>query len=231
MSRSACGCSTKTRPGSGSITRRSSFRASLPRSATGDERISTRVASLVDTNILVYRFDARDPVKHLRADELLREGLRDDSVVLAHQCIVEFVAAVTRPRGDLGGAPLLTFDKARLEAEELAAQFPVLYPDRDVLLNALRATAMYGLSWFDAHLWAYAEVNGVAEILSEDFEHGRHYGAVRVVNPFLTADGVHELPALYEADSGGDASSVPSRKARPSRRSESARARTNRPRL
>jgi predicted nucleic acid-binding protein len=67
-----------------------------------------------------------------------------------------------------------------------------------VLLTALRGTAIYGLSWFDAHLWAYAEVHGLSEILSEDFEHGRHYGKVRVVNPFLAAaDGVHELPALY----------------------------------
>jgi predicted nucleic acid-binding protein len=164
------------------------------------------VASLVDTNILVYSFDPRDPAKQRRADEILREGLLADSVVLAHQCIVEFLAAVTRPRTDLGGAPLLTLENARLEAEQLIAQFPVLYPDRDLLLTALRATAMYGFSWFDAHLWAYAEVNGVPEILSEDFEHGRHYGRVRVVNPFLTAEGVHELPALYEANIGRDAS-------------------------
>ena len=60
-----------------------------------------------------------------------------------------------------------------------------------------RGTAMYGLSWFDAHLWAYAEVYGVEEILSEDFAHGRHYGTVRAVNPFLSIDGVHELPPLY----------------------------------
>ncbi len=158
------------------------------------------MASLVDTNILVYRFDASDRVKQRRAEEILREGVFADSLVLAHQCVVEFVAAVTRPRRDLGGASFLTFDKARLEAEQLLAQFPVLYPDRDVLHTALSATAMYGLSWFDAHLWAYAEVNGVAEILSEDFEHGRHYGTVRVVNPFLSAEGVHELPALYEAE-------------------------------
>jgi predicted nucleic acid-binding protein len=189
------------------------------------------VASLVDTNILVYRFDARDPVKQRRAAEILREGLPADGVVLAHQCIVEFVAAVTRPRRDLGGAPLLTLDKARLEAEELAAQFPVLYPDRDVLLTALRATAMYGLSWFDAHLWAYAEVNGVAEILSEDFEHGRHYGTVRVVNPFLAAEGVHELPALYEAETGDSTSPARPREARRPSRRESARARTSRRRL
>ena len=55
------------------------------------------------------------------------------------------------------------------------------------------------LSWFDAHLWAYAEVNGLPEILTEDFEHGRRYGSVRANNPFLAAaDEAHELPALYD---------------------------------
>ena len=127
----------------------------------------------------------------------MRNGLLDDSLVLAHQCIVEFVAAVSRPREELGRAPLLPFAEARLEAEELVTQYPVLYPTREVLRTALRGTATYGLSWFDAHLWACAEVYGVDEILSEDFTHGRHYGTVRAVNPFLSADGVHELPPLY----------------------------------
>jgi predicted nucleic acid-binding protein len=157
------------------------------------------VASLVDTNILVYRFDARDAVKQHRAREVLRNGLLDDSLVLAHQCIVEFVAAVTRPREELARAPLLPLPEATLEAEKLLTQYLVLYPAREVVLTALRGMAMYGLSWFDAHLWAYAEVYGVDEILSEDFAHGRHYGTVRAANPFLSADGVHELPPLYAA--------------------------------
>jgi hypothetical protein len=45
--------------------------------------------------------------------------------------------------------------------------------------------AAYGLSWFDAHLWAYAECNGIRELISEDFRHGRPYGAVQVRNPFI----------------------------------------------
>lgn len=155
------------------------------------------MASLVDTNLLVYGFDPCDPVKQRRAREILRAGLLDDSVVLAHQCIVEFVAAVIRPRQELDGAPLLPLEEARVKAERFMTQFPVLYPTREVVLAALRGTAMYGLSWFDAHLWAHAEVYGVDEILSEDFAHGRHYGTVRAVNPFLVADGVHELPPLY----------------------------------
>lgn len=155
------------------------------------------MARLVDTNILVYRFDPRDPVKQRCAEETLRNGLLDDSVVLAHQCVVEFVAAVIRPREELAGAPLLPLEEARLEGEKLTVEYPVVYPTREVVLTALRGTAMYGLSWFDAHLWAYAEVYGIEEILSEDFVHGCHYGTVRVANPFLTADGVHELPPLY----------------------------------
>jgi predicted nucleic acid-binding protein len=167
---------------------------------------------------LVYRFDARDQVKQHRAREVLRNGLVDDSLVLAHQCIVEFIAAVTRPREALARAPLLPLSEATLEAEKLLTQYPVLYPAREVVLTALRGMAMYGLSWFDAHLWAYAEVYGVDEILSEDFTHGRHYGTVRAVNPFLSADGVHELPPLYTATQAAGRPTTRSGGAAPRRR-------------
>jgi predicted nucleic acid-binding protein len=156
------------------------------------------VASLVDTNVLVYRVDPRDPVKQDVATRLLREGIRDEQLFIAHQCIVEFVAAVIRPQRDLAGAPLLDRAGALLEVESLMAQFPVCYPDRETLITAMRGMATYGLSWFDANMWASAEVNGMAEILSEDFQHGRHYGSVRAVNPFMAASGgVAELPAMY----------------------------------
>jgi predicted nucleic acid-binding protein len=133
--------------------------------------------------VLVYRFDPRFPAKQRRASELLREGIRDDSVRLPHQALVEFVAAVTRPQA--GGAPLLAVEVARREAEEMLSQFEVLYPAEGVLRTALRGAAAYQLSWFDAHLWAYAEHYGLRRLLSEDFEHDRLYGTVRTVNPFV----------------------------------------------
>jgi hypothetical protein len=33
-------------------------------------------------------------------------------------------------------------------------------------------------------MWAYADVNGLTEILSEDFQHERFYGRVRAIDPF-----------------------------------------------
>jgi hypothetical protein len=50
--------------------------------------------------------------------------------------------------------------------------------------TALRGAAAYQLSWFDAHLWAYAEPYGLEEILSEGFEDGRLLGSVRIRSRF-----------------------------------------------
>jgi len=140
------------------------------------------VTTLVDTNVLVYRFDPRFPDKQARATKLLRAGIAEDSLRVAHQAIIEFVAAVSRPID--GELPLLEDADARREAEELLSQFEVLYPNAEVVRTALRGMAAYQLSWFDAHMWAYAEVFGLAELVTEDFQAGRLYGSVRIVNPF-----------------------------------------------
>jgi len=147
------------------------------------------VAALVDTNILVYRFDSRFPEKQKIATEILRRGIIEDSVRVPHQAILEFVAAVTRP---IRGHVILKQTEALREAEEFLKQFTVLYPNEAILRDAVRGCAAYQLSWFDAHLWSYAEHYGLQEILTEDFEHDRLYGTVRAVNPFILsayADG------------------------------------------
>ena len=138
--------------------------------------------SLIDTNILIYRYDERFPDKQSIASDVLREGIVSGTARIPHQAIVEFVAVTTRGKPE---DRLLDPAEARREAEELMAQFQILYPDEVVLRTALRGAAAYGLSWFDAHLWSYAEVHGIEELLSEDYQHGRLYGTVTVRNPFL----------------------------------------------
>jgi predicted nucleic acid-binding protein len=140
------------------------------------------VAALVDTNVLVYRFDGRFPAKQKRATEILRRGVIEDTVRLPHQAIIEFVAAVTRP---IRGHIILSQADALREAEEFLKQFVVLYPNEAIVRNAVRGCAAYQLNWFDAHLWAYAEHYGLPEILTEDLQNDRLYGTVRVVNPFV----------------------------------------------
>lgn len=140
------------------------------------------MAALVDTNVLVYRFDSRFPEKQATATAWLRKAVAEDGARIPHQALVEFVAAATRSLG--GATPMLSRADATREVEELIAQFPVLYPNEHVFLLALRGMATYQLSWFDAHVWAYAEHFGLSELWTEDFQHGRLYGSVRAVNPF-----------------------------------------------
>ena len=141
------------------------------------------MASLVDTNILVYCYDPRDLAKRGAAREILRKGMDAKELWIPHQTLIEFVSVVTVKK--VGGQPLLPREEAARQAEELMVDCPVLYPNEAVFRTALRGMATYGLPWYDAHLWAYAEHYGLAEILSEDFEHGRRYGTVRVRNPFV----------------------------------------------
>ena len=160
-----------------------SERSALYAIAVGRARIFTIVAALVDTNVLVYRFDSRDRVKQSRAVEVLRRGIAGDSIRIAHQAVVEFHAAVSRPLG--GHGSLLGAADARRETEELLSQFAVVYPNDAVVRTALRGMPAYQLPWFDALMWAHAEEHGLNELISEDFQHDRMYGSVRVVNPFL----------------------------------------------
>lgn len=151
--------------------------------AAGLGRIYICVAALIDTNILVYRFDFRYPGKQKVATELLRAGARDGSLRIPYQSLMELVAVLNRIKVD--GQSLLPWQEILRESEELLMMFPTLYPNAAMFRTALRGVLAYQLSWFDAHLWSYAEHFGIDELLSEDFEHGRVYGSVRVVNPFF----------------------------------------------
>ena len=152
-------------------------------------------AALVDTNLLVYRHDPRDPAKQERAAELLRRGVENRDLIVPHQALVEFVAATTRPLA--GRPPLLTRPEASLEVEQILSMFPVLYPNEALLRVAFRGAVALQLSWYDAHLWAYAELHGISRLLSEDFQDERLYGSVRVENPFRDlgkgGSGVHRV--------------------------------------
>jgi predicted nucleic acid-binding protein len=129
----------------------------------------------------VYCFDPGSPEKRQASRELLRRGATSKTILIPHQSLIEFVSVVTR----VSRGPLLPQEEALHQIEGFMTDFPILYPDDQVFRTALLGMAAYKLPWFDAHLWAYAERFGIPEILSEDFQHGRMYGHVRITNPFV----------------------------------------------
>lgn len=144
-------------------------------------RTSTRVAALIDTNVLVYRFDPRDRRKQQIATELPCRYPREIATAPSPgDRRVRGGGQAPDPRP--GAAP----GKGRRASRSRGAAQPVrrALPQRGAGCLALRGSAAYQLSWFDAHLWAHAEHFGFSELVSEDFQHDRLYGTVRTVDPF-----------------------------------------------
>ena len=81
------------------------------------------MASLVDTNILIYRCDPRDPRKRAAALDVLREGAVSGDLRIPHQALVEFVNSATRMRGR--AEPIMSFGDAVRQAELFMAEFQI----------------------------------------------------------------------------------------------------------
>lgn len=130
----------------------------------------------LDTNILVYAFDPRDPVKRERAEEILSHG-RTEGYLLGLQVIGEFYAAVTRRK-------IMMPARAVLEIERLVEGFETFLPTERAYLTAAREAAHDRFSYCDAVLLVSAQDAGCDVVLSEDMADGARLGGITVRNPF-----------------------------------------------
>src|SRR5215204_455726 len=122
---------------------------------------------VVDTNVLVYALERREPEKRERAREVLRRVGGAGTAALPAQVLSEFGGACLRklePRPDP--------TTVRREVERLMLAFPVLPITGPVVLEALWGVREHMLSYYDSQIWAVARLGQVAVVLSEDFKAG-----------------------------------------------------------
>jgi predicted nucleic acid-binding protein len=137
----------------------------------------TMPSILLDTNLLVYPFDPRDPANKEKAGEILR-AIEDTGLgCLSVQCLAEFFRVVT---AKLGLPPAEIYPVI----ERWASAFPTYAITPQVVLEAARGVRDYGLTYFDAQIWAAARLNQVGIVFSDDFQDGQTLEGVRFVNPF-----------------------------------------------
>ncbi len=133
---------------------------------------------LLDTNILVYAYDPRDPIKQRRAIEVLNRVRGARIGVISAQVLSEFYNAATQKL-----TPPLTAAQAETQLHAFAAQWTVLPVTEAVVLLAARAAQTYQLHFWDAQIWATAYLHGIPLIYSEDFNSGASLEGVRFENP------------------------------------------------
>jgi len=135
-------------------------------------------AFLVDTNVLAYAYDPRDPDRQARATACLRRLAASRQGALSAQVLGEFFWVATR-RLD----PPLTAEQAERSITNYARSWPVYPITNRAVLEAVRAVRQYQFAYGDALIWATAKLNGVLSILTEDQPSSSLIEGVRFINP------------------------------------------------
>ena len=130
----------------------------------------------VDSNLLLYYIDPVEPAKRTRAAAWLEALWLEGAGRLSWQVLHEFYwNAVKKMR--------LAPAAAREIVADLSQWRPV-----DTSLGLVRQawewTDEAQLSYWDALILAAAQRSGARYLLSEDFQQGRDYADVKVLNPF-----------------------------------------------
>ena len=130
----------------------------------------------VDTNVLVYADDPRDPRKNLIAKNLV-DTLEDG--VLFWQVACEYVNVMRRLRAS-GIVSAEAWERVRY----LRRIWTFLEPREVILDLAEDALNRYSLSFWDSLIVASCHHYGVERLYTEDFDAYPRIGGLEIVNPF-----------------------------------------------
>jgi predicted nucleic acid-binding protein len=136
--------------------------------------------SFLDSNIFIYAYDQREPVKQSVADNLIRGLTISGEAVASYQVIHEFFSWAL-----VKGPAKMPQDEAQRYLNVVFRPMYIVASSSALVSDAIRIQDRYRLSWYDSLIVAAAQQAGCDVLYTEDFQHGQQFGTVRVQNPFL----------------------------------------------
>jgi len=133
----------------------------------------------VDTNVLLYAHDPRNPDKQAAAEKWLQLCWRAQVGRISTQVLNELYVNLRRV------APSLPVEQARALVKRYRGWKPWTVDDATVDL-AWALQDRFLLSYWDALMAAAAQQSGCTFLLTEDLQHEQCLGSVQIINPFLT---------------------------------------------
>jgi predicted nucleic acid-binding protein len=134
----------------------------------------------LDTNIFVYSVTSDDPAKAKTATELLRNSLATHKGVVSYQVVQEFFNLALKR---------FEIRMSHVDREDYLERVfqPMLkvHSSMGIYSEALRLHVANKVSWYDSLIICAAREAGCGILYSEDLQHGKRFGSLRVVNPFL----------------------------------------------
>ena len=134
----------------------------------------------VDTNILVYSRDPRDPTKHQIARRWVAELWSSGNGRISTQVLKEYYQTVTRRL-----KPGMPVEDARADVRDLQTWKPHELTSATFEQAWLIEDRM-NISWWDALIVAAACQTGCNYLISEDLQSGQTIENLTIINPFTT---------------------------------------------
>ena len=134
--------------------------------------------AFLDTNVLVYCTDAAAPAKQARARALVQRLSSAGEAVVSTQVLTELFHVLTRQHKLPGAAA-----QALVQA---CTAWPVVDSDTALVAAAIDRSLQHRLSIWDAMVVQAALQAHADTLYSEDLGHGQRFGALAVVNPFVS---------------------------------------------
>ena len=134
----------------------------------------------LDTNIIVYALDDREPEKRNRSRELLRDALSSRRGVISYQVVQEFLhVALHKFARPMPVEEAMSFFGSFLE--------PIwrIHSSPELTRSALDLRERWQLPFSDALIVAAALAGGCRRIYSEDFQNGLKIRDLVIENPYL----------------------------------------------
>ncbi|HWG16615.1 MAG TPA: PIN domain-containing protein [Acidobacteriaceae bacterium] len=136
--------------------------------------------TFVDTNIFIYSYDARDPVKQSKARQLIEDLMLEGTATVSYQVVHEFFQFAL-----VKAAKRMSHRDAHIYLEEVFRPIASVPSTISLVSEAIRIQERYLLSWYDSLIVAAAQQAGCGVLYSEDLQHGQRFGDLTVRNPFL----------------------------------------------
>jgi predicted nucleic acid-binding protein len=131
----------------------------------------------LDSNVLVYAYDASNPQKQTVAQALVERAVAGEAMA-STQVLAEFAATLLHKITPPANA------EAVMAILDSLGPIKLIAPDAGIVRRAVEARSTYGVHFYDGMIVAAAERAGCQRILTEDLNPGQKYFGVTVSNPF-----------------------------------------------
>jgi predicted nucleic acid-binding protein len=146
---------------------------------------SAKTNCFVDTNVIVYTVDPREPEKRAQAADLLDRTMTNQILIRSPQCLKESYRIIADRRR------LLSRVDARRFVDVLST-YCTAPSGYEVTRQAWHIQDTTNFAW-DCMLLSSAILAGAEYFLSEDLQHERQLEGMTILNPFLLDPLHHHL--------------------------------------